>query len=158
SHPSRSSLVEIEKSAEKAAEVASDLAAFSRQEKDSRAQVAGNLNDVVRRTVELFQAPGARPISWSMQLEPKLYTATFEEAKLQQAFAKILDNAVQAVAEQGRICVRTRNQDVNQPVQDENIRLSAGSYVCAEFEDTGSGIPADVLPRIFEPFFTTKQS
>ena len=23
--------------------------------------------------------------------------------------------------------------------------------------DTGSGIPADVLPRIFDPFFTTKE-
>src|SRR6185436_6166256 len=36
-HPWRTSLVEIEKSAEKAAEIAHDLAAFSRQEKDTKA-------------------------------------------------------------------------------------------------------------------------
>src|SRR5205823_267693 len=113
SHAWRSSLVEIEKSAEKAAEVASDLASFSRQEKDARAQVAGNLNDLVRRTVELFQAPGTPPIAWTLQLEPKLYTANFEESKLQQAFAKILDNAVQASQPQGSIIVRTRNRDVS---------------------------------------------
>jgi PAS domain-containing protein len=41
-HPWRSSLNEIEKSAAKAAEIANDLAAFSRQEKDVRVQVAGN--------------------------------------------------------------------------------------------------------------------
>ena len=56
-HPWRSSLVEVEKSAEKAAETAHDLAAFSRQDKDACGQVAGNLNDLLRRTVELFAPP-----------------------------------------------------------------------------------------------------
>src|SRR3954466_79408 len=75
-HPWRSSLVEVEKSAEKAAEVASDLAAFSRQEKDLHSQVAGNLNDLLRRTVELFQNSGGQPITWNLQLEPRLYTVS----------------------------------------------------------------------------------
>src|ERR1041385_4364746 len=128
--PWRNSLVEVEKSAEKAAEVASDLAGFSRQEKDTHSQVAGNLNDLLRRTVELFQSPGSRVLNWALQLEPRLYTVSFEEAKMQQAFAKILDNAVQAVADQGKIVVRTRNQDIATPTQDGNVRLAAGSYVC----------------------------
>jgi two-component system cell cycle sensor histidine kinase/response regulator CckA len=34
--------------------------------------------------------------------------------------------------------------------------VAAGSYALLEIEDTGSGIPPDVLPRIFEPFFTTR--
>jgi two-component system cell cycle sensor histidine kinase/response regulator CckA len=157
-HPWRSSLVEVEKSAEKAAEVASDLAAFSRQEKDSGSQVAGNLNDLVRRTVELFQPQQSPGVEWTLQLEPRLYTVSFDEAKMQQALVKLLDNAVQALGKQGRIVVRTRNQDVVDSVQDAGVRLSEGAYVCVEFEDSGSGIPADVLPRIFEPFFTTKRS
>ncbi|MFO1499248.1 MAG: ATP-binding protein [Verrucomicrobiota bacterium] len=157
-HPWRSSLLEIEKSAEKAAEVASDLAAFSRQDKDTRSQVAGNLNSLVRRTVELFQGPGTRPVAWALELEPRLYTVTFEEAKLQQAFAKILDNAVQASKDRTSIVVRTRNHAVTGSLQDGNVHLNEGHYVCVEFEDAGCGIPPEVLPRIFEPFFTTKRS
>lgn len=156
--PWRNSLVEIERSAEKAAEVASDLAAFSRQEKDPGAQTAGNLNDLLRRTVNLFQGAEAALLSWTLELEPRLYTASFDEAKIQQAFAKILENAIQALPEGGSITVRTRNQEAPQDFEDGAMGLPDGHYVCIEFEDSGSGMGPDVLPRIFEPFFTTKKS
>ena len=53
--PMRQSLIEMERSAERAAEIASDLAAFSRQEKEPKSHSAGNLNLIVRQTSELFQ-------------------------------------------------------------------------------------------------------
>src|SRR5882724_712866 len=51
-HPLRSSLVEIEKAAEKAAEVTNQLSAFSRAEKEAPAVAAANLNAVLRRVIE----------------------------------------------------------------------------------------------------------
>ncbi len=54
-HPWRRALMEVEKSAAKAAEIASDLAAFSRQDKEPRGRADGNLNLVVQRCVEFFQ-------------------------------------------------------------------------------------------------------
>jgi two-component system cell cycle sensor histidine kinase/response regulator CckA len=155
-HPWRHSLMEVERAAQKAAEIAQDLAAFSRQEKDPRAQIPGNLNTVLSRAVESFQKPGATRIIWTFHLEKRLFTVNFDEAKTQQAFVKILENAVEAVGPEGRITVRSHNQSLDQPVKSPAVELAAGHYVCVEFADNGCGIPPDVLPRIFEPFFTTK--
>jgi len=156
-HPWRGSLIEVEKSAAKAAEIASDLGAFSRQDKEARPQAVGNLNLLLQRTVEVFrQNGGAEQPEWRLQLERKLFGAKFDEAKMQQAFMRVIENAVQSLNGSGRVTVQTRNLDLTELTQDRNVRLAPGAYVCVEVNDTGCGIALDVQPRIFEPFFTTK--
>ncbi|MCX8155373.1 MAG: ATP-binding protein [Verrucomicrobiae bacterium] len=158
-HPWRGSLVEAEKAAEKASEIANDLAAFSRQEKDSRSQTVGNLNMLLRRAMELFQKPGTAPnIQWKAEFESHPFTATYDEAKMQQALVKILENAVQALTpDGGSITVSTRNLELREATHDQGVQLSPGAYLVIEVKDDGPGIPAEVLPRVFEPFFTTKK-
>lgn len=157
-NPWRASLVEVEKSAAKAAEIANDLGAFSRAEKENKVQFAGNLNQLLQRNVEMFKSARLdKEVAWSLQLERRLYQAKFDEAKMQQALQKIMENAVEALGPHGRVILQTKNVDLTQPSQDRNARLAAGSYVCAEITDNGGGIEAEVLPRIFEPFFTTKR-
>jgi signal transduction histidine kinase len=157
-HPWRHSLMEVEKSAERAAEIANELAVFSRHEKETRRQPPGNVNVVVSRSVDFFRNAHGAKIAWNLQLENGLFGARFDEAKVQQALTKIFENAVEAagLSGGGQIGVQTRNVDLSEATQDRNVRLAAGAYVCVEVVDNGAGIDAETLPRIFEPFFTTK--
>jgi len=158
-HPWRRSLLEVEKSAQRAAEIASELAQFSRQEKETRRSPAGNLNALVTRCVEFFQNAHGPRFTWKLTPERSLFAARFDEAKVQQAITKIFENAVEAFGLHGtgQIAVQTRNVELTEATQDRNVRLAAGTYVCVEISDSGSGIDAESLPRIFEPFFTTKR-
>ncbi|MEI8255954.1 MAG: ATP-binding protein, partial [Deltaproteobacteria bacterium] len=64
---------------------------------------------------------------------------------IRQAVINVALNAVQSIEDEGTLRVRVG-------------RASHPDGDCArvEISDTGTGIPADVLPRIFEPFFTTR--
>ncbi len=62
--------------------------------------------------------------------------------QLKQVFLNLINNAIFAMPEGGILTLRTGK------IEDK---------VFVDVEDTGHGIPPDVLPRIFEPFFTTKK-
>jgi len=112
---------------------------------------------VINGCVDFFRKEQTARIVWKTQLERELFSARFDEAKVQQALAKLLENSVEAIDKrEGQIFVQTRNVELAEPTQDRNVRLAAGTYVCIEIGDSGPGIAPDVLPRIFEPFFTTK--
>jgi two-component system, cell cycle sensor histidine kinase and response regulator CckA len=158
-HPWRKSLLEIEKAAEKGAEIANSLRTFSKQEKAPRGPTSGNLNAVLRQAAAgLATTPDGAPVRWEFKLEPRLFSAKFDETKVQQAFTRIFENSVQSLHGGGDIVVSTRNLDLELPTQDRNARLAPGAYVCIEIADTGCGIETAILPRIFEPFFSTKGS
>jgi signal transduction histidine kinase len=160
-HPWRKSLVEIEKAVAKGAEAAASLGSFGRPtgEQQQKSPAAGSINAALHKTAEALDALATqRSARWEFQLERKLYSVRFDEAKIQQAFTKIIENALEAMPNGGVVRIATRNLDVSHPTQDRTAKILPGSYVCVEITDNGGGIEAAALPRIFEPFFTTKSA
>ncbi len=156
-HPWRGSVQQIEKAAERATQVSFDLSAFSREEKEAQPDTSGNLGRLVRKLVDQYKGRSPGAVIWRVNLETRLFSAPFSEAKLSQAVEKILDNAIEAVGAEGTLSVSTQNRDLNRPTEDGRVTLPPGTYVCIEINDTGPGIPADVLPQVVDPFFTTKR-
>ncbi len=77
----------------------------------------------------------------NIEVEPGLPRVRGFAGELNQIWANLIDNALDAVPESGRVEVRASR--LNQKVV---VRVI----------DNGAGIPAEVRERIFDPFFTTK--
>jgi two-component system cell cycle sensor histidine kinase/response regulator CckA len=57
----------------------------------------------------------------------------------------------------GTLAIRTRNAEMTSTRPVLTGDLAPGRWVSLSVEDTGLGIPPEVVDRIFEPFFTTKE-
>jgi two-component system NtrC family sensor kinase len=84
-----------------------------------------------------------RDLKVSFEIEPELPTITSDRGQLQQVFLNILNNAVSAVSQGGKIGIE--------------IARDGADRVAVTVADDGVGIPREHLERIFEPFFTTKE-
>lgn len=153
----RDSLEQIERSVERAAQVAFDLAAFSRDEKDMFPAAAGNLNKILRRVVDQYKLKAESAVEWRTSLDTKIRSATFVESKLQQAIEKVLDNAIEAVGKEGTILITTQNRHIEEDTYDGYTKIHAGHYICLEINDTGPGIPEELICKVLDPFMTTKE-
>ena len=81
-----------------------------------------------------------------------------DRQRLQQVFINLLNNALQALDEQGEIAIAARAVAAYRESGKLVFGQCPGQVGSVEItvRDNGAGIPADVLPRIFDPFFTTK--
>jgi PAS domain S-box-containing protein len=81
--------------------------------------------------------------------------AFVDPAALEAAVLNVALNARDAMSDGGSLTIRTSAIEVtDEPSTDDDLK--PGSYAVLALEDTGSGMPPDVMARVFEPFFTTK--
>jgi signal transduction histidine kinase len=73
--------------------------------------------------------------------DPDLPQVPAYAGELNQVWTNLIVNALDAMAGEGTLTVRTARE---------------GACALVEVADTGPGIPEDLRPRVFEPFFTTK--
>ena len=83
-----------------------------------------------------------------------------DKTQLQQIVMSLMLNAAEAMGEDpGEIRIATGITRADQETLASAALaadLPAGHYVFIEVADSGSGIPAEIMPRIFDPFFSTK--
>ncbi len=137
----RSLTDEIERGADRVFELVSAVKGFTQMDRSTVAQpvdVGKGLGDTI---IVLRSRAVSKSISLSATIEPGLPAVQGVGAELNQIWANLIDNALDAVATGGRVEIAARRE---------------GRRVVVEVTDDGPGIPAEIRPQIFDPFFSTK--
>ena len=150
----REDLGQIQRVAAQAANLTSQLVAFSRSVELKPRTLS--LNDLVREVCDLFGPLVSQRIQVRTQLDRSLPPIRCDAAQMEQVIINLLLNARDAMPAGGDLTLETNNVLLSEAFLREHPPLEPGPHVRLTVKDTGMGIDRETLDRIFEPFFTTK--
>ena len=131
----------IERGAARVFDLISAVKGFTQMDRSVVAQpveVGPGLRDTI---IVLRSKAASKSVSLTAEVDPSLPAVQGVGAELNQIWANLVDNALDAVGTGGRVAVTARRE---------------GDRVVVEVTDDGPGIPPEIRERIFEPFFSTK--
>jgi signal transduction histidine kinase len=128
------------------------------------------VGDIVRRLLDLTRLPQlhqeAQPLAhlladlqhlWNPTLTAHRITVAIEappdctlcvdRKQMEQLFLNLMNNAVDAMPQGGTVRLEARPSEDTSP---------GSPWWEVRFQDSGQGIPAELLPQVFKPMFTTK--
>ncbi len=143
--PLRSDAVEIEKAAERASRLTSQLLVFSRHDVVQRrvldvAEVLSGLTSLLDRTL-------GENVRLMTDVERPLLRVEADPTQIEQVLVNLAVNARDAMPSGGELRVELANVAAGP---------GGGPAVRLRVRDNGTGMTQDVVERAFEPFYTTK--
>jgi PAS domain S-box-containing protein len=125
-----------------ASEIIERMLKFSKPSKDELCKA--NVNDLIDSIIKLVERQYfLKNVKIERHYAEDLPPIMVNERQMQEVFMNIMNNAVDAMPNGGRISVYT---------------TCDGNNVHMDFVDTGLGIPEGEIHKLFEPFYSTKKT
>jgi two-component system cell cycle sensor histidine kinase/response regulator CckA len=150
---------QIRANSNRAASLTRQLLAFSRQQTLRPAVL--QLPDVVSEVSQMLKRLIGEKIQLVVEHDRDLGPVRADPGQLEQVIVNLAVNARDAMQGRGdgsgRLTLATRRITPADVRALDNEIMPIGEYSALVVEDTGDGIPPDIIGKIFEPFFTTKE-
>ncbi len=128
------------------------LQTFSSFAKPAKAQIAlCDIRKMIQDVVFFVQPEAAKQgVKILEEFDEDLPKVMIDLQRMQQVFLNLCLNALQAMPEGGKLTIRASGGE------DPLKASGTAPEIIVDVSDSGTGIPAENLPKIFDPFFTTK--
>jgi signal transduction histidine kinase/ActR/RegA family two-component response regulator len=146
----------LQTSAERGADMVRQLLAFAGGSDGQRFVVQPQR--IIREIQSILEHAFAKSIEIRIELAPDLHRIHANATQISQVLMNLCVNARDAMPRGGILTIRAENvvldaEQLPNPAEDH-----PGPYVRLTVEDTGNGIPPEVIDKVFDPFFTTKSA
>ncbi len=116
-------------------------------------QVGNLIADMEKIIKETF----SKNIQVRTRIPHDLRTVLGDPTQLHQVLLNLCVNARDAMPGGGTLTLSAENVDFDGHYAAMDSEAKPGSYLRVQVEDSGTGMPPEVMERIFDPFFTTKE-
>jgi hypothetical protein len=142
------------KNAKRGANLVKQVLSFARglEGKYTILQVKHLISEIKQIAKETFP----KSIEIRTDISPYLGTVSGDATQLHQVLMNLCVNARDAMPHGGILAITAENLFIDESYAQMHLDAQVGSYIVITVEDTGMGIPPEIMDRIFEPFFTTK--
>ncbi|MCZ4280471.1 PAS domain S-box protein [Kiloniella laminariae] len=148
-------IMQIKQNANRAANLVRQLLAFSRQQTLQPRRL--NVTDIIAELAHLLRRLIGENIELRITHGRDLGDVKADQGQLEQVIINLAVNARDAMDHGGVLEIITSNVIVENPYKVKGEEIPPGDYVLVKVQDTGHGIPTEIIDRIFDPFFSTKE-
>jgi len=156
--PGRETIHDIKKASMRAAELCTQLLAYSGRGHFEKRSIA--LQDLITEMLHMLKTCISKKCLLNLNMEKGLPCVHGDPSQLRQVVMNLAMNASEAIGERsGVITISTGAMECSSEYLAQNYTdepMEPGLYVYLEIADTGCGMDRETKQRIFEPFFTTK--
>lgn len=143
-------LTEILSAGRRARDLIHQILTFSRQEELALRPLS--LDSVIKEVTKMLRASLPSNIDIRIDLVPDAGAVMANLSQIHQVLMNLCTNAAHAMRSKGGTLTVSLTKTTMQEA-DEREKTA----LCLSVNDTGHGIPQDILDNVFDPFFTTKQ-
>ena len=135
-------------------ELISRILSFSRKQHHEFSRL--NLKETIDAVLALLKPTIPAGVMIHFEADQHLFIFG-NQTQLHQVLVNIINNAVDAMEEEGTIAMHLTRLKINDPFLKQFPAMQDKAYCKLEITDTGYGMDQATRERIFEPFFTTKE-
>jgi PAS domain S-box-containing protein len=146
---------DIQKAAERSAELTRQLLAFARRQTVLPRVL--DLNETLEGMIKMLQRLIGEEIDLLWKPGADLWRVHFDPSQIDQVLANLCVNARDAIAGVGKLTIETHNTRFDAAYCAAHPGFLPGHYVLLAVSDDGRGMDPQTLEHIFEPFYTTKE-
>ena len=152
----RKDLMHVLDASSRAADMVRQILTFSRQTELEKKPI--DIGPLVKEGVKFLRATIPSTIGIRQQIEPSIGNIMANPTQMHQVLMNLCTNAAHSMRDsKGTMTIRLNQIHLDQEFCSRHALESPGNYVRLTVEDTGHGIPPEIIQKIFEPYFTTKK-
>lgn len=156
SDPARKKILStIETSVKRGADMVKQVLYFARGVAGER--LAVHVGDQLKEIENIVRDTFPKNIILISDVPDDLWSVEGDATQLHQVLLNLCVNARDAMSTGGMLTLKSSNAMLDNHYAGMNPESRPGPHIVIQVEDTGTGIPTEVMDRIFEPFFTTKE-